>query len=64
VTFPFYTPGELHHNAKLTNVDVLEIRRLAKLRRELTDKHLARKFGVGLWQIRKIVAGTSWKHLK
>ena len=57
--------GEKSFHAKLTQEQVDELREIAAWRRAvaeaLADKVLARHFGVNHHQIRKIIAGVSWK---
>ncbi len=53
--------GSDHRSAKLTESDVLEIRRLRTT--GLTQWALARQFGVGQYTIWAIVTGKSWKHV-
>lgn len=50
------------HNARLTEADVLEIRRLHAVTGELTP--LARRFRVTRQNIYRIVTGRSWRHVK
>lgn len=54
--------GSKHPLAKLTDVQVREIRR-KYLRPRTTARMLAEQFGVSEPTIRKITHGTSWKHL-
>jgi len=53
-------PGETNNTAKLTEADVLEIRRLAE---HTQLKALASQFGVTVHAIKDVVYGKSWKHL-
>jgi DNA-binding transcriptional regulator YiaG len=54
--------GERHGNAKLTDVDVREIRRL---RREahMTMQAIADVFGVSASIVHRILSGAGWKHI-
>lgn len=52
--------GDKHHRAKLTDGQVREIRRL---RKEVSEKELARRFGVSGSTIDSIVHYRSWKYL-
>lgn len=54
--------GEKSGSAKLTNVDVREIRRL--LTADLTKAEIARRFGVAPSTIRNIATGETWANLK
>ncbi len=51
--------GERHGNAKLTNVDVTEIRKSYQTKRS----ELAEKYGVSEWMISAIIHRRSWKHI-
>ena len=51
--------GELHYNAKLTAVQVLEIR----ASKGLCGRELSAAYGVGTSQIYAIRSGLKWKHL-
>jgi hypothetical protein len=50
--------GEDHHQARLTEADVLEIRTGA-----LSNKEYARKFSISPRHVRQIKSGVRWKHL-
>jgi len=54
--------GEDSPVAKLTNSDVLEIRRLYS-ETEALQKHIARRFGITQMHVSSIVNRKSWKHL-
>ena len=54
--------GERHHSAKLTVDSVLEIRKLYS-GGELTQKDIAKKYGVDRSVVGEIVAGKIWKHV-
>lgn len=51
--------GEKHHRAKLTEDRVREIRASS-----LSQRALARKYGVTRWTIKGILQGTAWKHVE
>lgn len=51
--------GERHHNAKLTESQVLEIR----ARRKENHRVLALEFGIGRVHVRRILRGERWAHL-
>jgi hypothetical protein len=53
--------GEEHHQAKLTNEQVLDIRRRLSARER--QWRLAREFGVSCSTIQAIAHGCSWRHL-
>ena len=53
--------GELHHRAKLSAQQVVEIRNLYKS--GIGYKKLAKKYGVDRVSIRSIVKGELWKHV-
>jgi len=55
--------GEAHHNARLTEMQVREIRRLYALD-AVSQGELSRRFGVARTSIRNIVTGEGWKHVK
>jgi len=57
--------GESHHKAKLTNKDVLEIRRLYNLPspERPSQRTLGKKFWVGKSQISSIIRHQAWTHL-
>lgn len=48
---------------KLTAEQVREIREAVRQRRQLTNKLLARKYGVERWAISRIASGKSWREL-
>lgn len=52
-------PGELNGRAKLTEANVLSIR-IEYTLGDCSQLSLAKKFGVGKTQIRRILAGESW----
>ncbi len=53
--------GERNGNAKLTESDIREIKRLRGI---VTQRELAERFGVGHSNIAQIQRGFSWKHIK
>lgn len=55
-------PGERHHAARLTAVQIDEIRRLREA--GAMQKDLAARFGVCKQQISRIVRGERWNHVK
>lgn len=54
--------GEKSHLAKLTDEGVLDIRALKSAGYRVAD--IAKKYGVGLQAIYKILEGKTWKHIK
>lgn len=52
-------PGEAHHNVKLTEAMVQDIRS----RQGQTQKRIAEEFGVSFQQISRICSGQQWTHL-
>lgn len=65
MSMPF---GESHYNSKLTESDVVEIRKkLAKpckcCKRKFTLKMIAKEYGVSAITIFKINNGEIWKHV-
>lgn len=56
-------PGEKHYRAKLTDEQVLEIRRTYPHGQLGARKVFAEKYGVAPFTIASIVAGETWKHL-
>lgn len=57
------TIGEKHHKAKLTDNDIVRIRKLYSSKQYI-QKQLAKIFGVSQRTISLIVRGEGWKHLK
>lgn len=56
------TAGERHGRAKLTNKDVVEIRNLY-VKRKVTLDDSAKKFGIGITQVRRILKYERWGHI-
>jgi hypothetical protein len=56
------TRGEANHRAKLTDVQVYEIREFIK--QNISIPKIAKKYGLGKSTIYSIKYGISWKHLK
>jgi len=54
--------GEKHHKAKLTEQDIVEIRK-RYVPRKVTLKYLAEQYGVTFAMIGYIVRGDNWKHI-
>jgi DNA invertase Pin-like site-specific DNA recombinase len=54
--------GEDRHSAKLTEDDVVEIRKLSN--GGVHFKELSKEFGVSDTQIRRIVKKERWKHVR
>lgn len=54
--------GERHSHNKLTEEQVLEIRRATRTRSTAAD--FARKFSIGSQAVRKILRGERWPHIK
>lgn len=56
--------GEKHHNAKLTNKMVKEIRELYfQENNSLNQTQLAKIYGVGQRHISRITSGKGWPHV-
>jgi DNA-binding transcriptional regulator LsrR (DeoR family) len=55
--------GEQHGNAKLTEADVHEIRRLHS-EDGLGHRRIARRFDVSRAAVHRILTGRAWAHLK
>jgi len=53
--------GEDCHNSKLTEKEVLKIRKLKRL--GFAVKTIANRFSISLGHIRKIVNRESWRHI-
>lgn len=56
------TFGERVNTAKLTEADVLEIRRLYS-EENVSNKELRQRFGISKGQVSKIILRQSWKHI-
>jgi len=54
--------GEAHHNSKLTEQDILEIRKMYS-QGNISSEKIAEQFPVTGTQIRKILLGKRWKYL-
>ena len=54
-------PGEAHHKAKLTDADVIEIRRLRQSGSKLIE--LSNRFGVSMTMISYIARRKNWTHI-
>jgi hypothetical protein len=54
--------GEKHGRAKITECDVVAIRK-AYSRGNITQRALARRFGITITQVSSIVRGEFWKHV-
>jgi DNA-binding transcriptional regulator YiaG len=54
-----YNLGEKHHNSKLTIKDIKEIRKSV----DMTQRKLAKKYGVGQRTIVDILQRKTWKHI-
>lgn len=57
-----YRQGEKHHNHKLREEDVMEIRKAYRAG-DITQAALANKYGVNQAEISNIINGQTWKHL-
>lgn len=53
--------GEAHWNAKLTKVEVLQIRKLYN--DGFSHNLIARNFKISTWNVKEIGEGITWKHL-
>jgi IS30 family transposase len=53
--------GESHRSAKLTEADVRKIRRLAEDR--ITQRTIAKQFGISNMAVNRIVRKTAWAHI-
>lgn len=60
--FGLVTHGERHGIAKLTNSDVREIRRLGSI--GLSQRKIAKMFGVSQFPVSAILSGKAWKRLE
>lgn len=54
--------GEAHHNAKLTDAHVVDIRE--RVAAGETQVSMAREFGVSTHTIRNIIRRVAWKHIE
>jgi len=58
------TQGEKNGNSKMTADIVRKLRKAAKLRRKLSNKALAARYGVSVGGIRNVLKGARWSHVK
>jgi hypothetical protein len=56
--------GEQHPQATMTSEVVKQLRQALKLRRTLTNKALARKFGITSTAVKHVLSNKRWKHVK
>lgn len=59
----FIYRGADNPSARLTDADVIEIRRLY-MACELTQKQIGERFGISTSEVNKIINRRYWKHLK
>lgn len=57
------TSGAQHHLNRVTEADVLEIRRLCGTRKRGIKRAVARQFNIHIGTVDQIVSGRTWKHL-
>jgi hypothetical protein len=55
-------PGELHHNARLTELDVRTMRSTYRSG-GVTQKELAASYGISRVHAARILSGVKWKHI-
>lgn len=55
-------PGNKHHNVKLTENDILEIKKLVK--QKIPRKIIAKMFNIHKNHIYRLIVGSRWKHLE
>ena len=55
--------GEDHPNALMTVAIVKKIRKAQRLRNELTDKALARRYGISLKAVKEVMGRRRRKHV-
>jgi hypothetical protein len=53
--------GEAHPRAKLTNDEVIKIRKLYRM--GFSTNVISRNFKISKWNIEEIIRGRTWKHL-
>jgi len=58
------TQGEMNGRAVLTADIVRKLRKAAKLRRKLSNKALALRYGVSVAGVRNVLKGARWSHVK
>jgi DNA-directed RNA polymerase sigma subunit (sigma70/sigma32) len=58
-----YNIGSNHHSSKLTENDVLEIKKKLKEGNYSTLTSLAKEFGITVQSLHKIKTGKSWSHI-
>jgi transposase len=51
-------------NRILTEAAVKTIRKASKVRKNLSNKKLAERFGVSEWAIKNVLKGSRWSHVK
>jgi DNA-binding GntR family transcriptional regulator len=56
--------GEQNGNSKMTADIVRKLRKAAKLRRKLSNKALAARYGVSVDGVRNVLKGARWSHVK
>lgn len=63
--------GQDHHNTHLTDIDIMNIKDLCREKeyhqvclKNLSDKAISKRFGIGVKALRQIRLGHSWKHIK
>lgn len=59
----FNNKGEKHHHAKLTEIDVIRMRKL-RLESKLSYEELGRRFGICRRQASDVVTGKNWGWIK
>ncbi len=59
----WFKVGEDHPRAILTVAIVKKIRKAQRLRNALTDKALARRFGITPKAVKDVMARKRWKHV-
>jgi DNA-binding CsgD family transcriptional regulator len=51
-------------NRILTEAAVKTIRKAARVRKSLSNRSLAERFGVSEWTVRNVLKGSRWGHVK
>lgn len=59
---PLDMRGTANIRAKLSGNQVLQIRTMYRSG-NVTQEYIGKKFGVGKWQISRIISGKRWNHL-